>query len=942
MSDTMTPQPIRIGDGEAGLAAPGPARTVRMRIDGREHDVPEGLTVLQACRELGIEIPTLCEMRDLAPDGSCRMCTVKITQRGRTAMKISCAEPVAEGMEVVTMDDEIVESRRFILDLLCSNHEFDCFRCAANSDCRLQDYAMQYRIDRTDFPDGRFIGHKVDSSNPFLTFHADRCIMCRRCVRACGELQGRNVIALTQRGFDTQMSTSWEMPWELTNCESCGNCVSVCPVGALEAKDHQRGYRDWQVEDKVVTTCPHCGVGCQLELQVAGGRVVGVEPAYGPANRGILCVKGKFGSYKFASSPDRLTDPLIKEDGTFRTASWDEALDLIAGRMKAIIAKDGPDAVAGFSCSRAPNEDNYMFQKMMRAAIGTNNVDNCARVCHSASVIGLATTLGSGAMTNTIRDVTHDVDAILLVGSNTTEAHPVMGAQIRAAVRAGARLIVVDPRRTDLASMAELHLPIKPGTDIAFANALVNIIISNGWADEAFIAERTEGFEALREIVAEYEPEKVARLCHIPVADLYRAAEIYAKAERAPIIYCLGVTEHTSGTQNVMSLSNLAMVVGKYGKPGCGINPLRGQNNVQGACDMGCEPHNLPGYQKFDAPGVMDRFEHVWGTSLPRQIGLRATQVFGAATEGRVKALFIFGEDPMITDPNTAHVRAGLEALDLLVVDELFMTPTAELADVVLPGSAYVEKEGTFSNTERRVQRVRKAVDAPGNARLDTWIFAELMRRMGYPETLGTAADIMDEIALVDPDFGGISHARLDAGESLQWPCPTRDHPGTPIMHVGTFRRGLGYFYPTEYQEPNEVPDEDYPILMSTGRMLYHYNNGAMTHRTEGLTQIASQSYIQINETDAHELGIAQGDRVRVSSRRGAIETQAWVGDRVGEGEAFMTFHFPGGNPNVVANDATDPLCFIPEYKVCAIRVEKVADAPVPGRLSGLHEPALL
>jgi len=942
VSSTMAPNPIRIDGEQAGLAGAEPTRTVGVVIDGRAHDVPEGLTVLQACRALGIEIPTLCEMRDLAPDGSCRMCMVKITQRGRTAMKISCAEPVSEGMEIVTMDDEIFESRRFILDLLCSNHEFDCFRCAANSDCRLQDYSMQYRIDRTDFPDGRFIGHKVDSSNPFLTFHADRCIMCRRCVRACGELQGRNVIALTQRGFDTRMSTSWEMPWELTNCESCGNCVSVCPVGALEAKDHQRGYRDWQVEDKVVTTCPHCGVGCQLELQVRGGRVVGVEPAYGPANRGILCVKGKFGSYKFASSSDRLTDPLIKENGEFRKAGWDEALDLIADRMKAIIAKDGPDAIAGFSCSRAPNEDNYMFQKMMRAAIGTNNVDNCARVCHSASVTGLATTLGSGAMTNTIRDVTHDVDAILLVGSNTTEAHPVIGAQIRAAVRAGAKLIVVDPRRTDLTSMAELHLPIRPGTDIAFANAMVNIIIANGWADEAFIAQRTEGFEALREIVAEYEPEKVARLCHIPVADLYRAAEIYAKAERAPIIYCLGVTEHTSGTQNVMSLSNLAMVVGKYGRPGCGINPLRGQNNVQGACDMGCEPHNLPGYQKFDAPGVMDKFEGVWGRALPRGIGLRATQVFGAAAEGRVKGLFIFGEDPMVTDPNTAHVRAGLEALDLLVVDELFMTPTAELADVVLPGSAYVEKEGTFSNTERRVQRVRKAVDAPGNARLDTWIFAEVMRRMGYPETLETAADIMDEIALVDPDFGGISHARLDAGESLQWPCPTRDHPGTPIMHVGAFKRGLGYFYPTEYQEPNEVPDEDYPILMSTGRMLYHYNNGAMTHRTEGLTRIASQSYIQINETDARALGIAQGDLVKVSSRRGAIETQAWVGDRVGEGEAFMTFHFPSGNPNVVANDATDPLCFIPEYKVCAIRVEKTADAPTPGRLSGLHEPALL
>lgn len=918
------------------------ATTVNIIINGDDYQVPEGMTVLQACRANNIEIPTLCEMKDLAPDGSCRMCMVKVNAWGRTRMKIACAEPCEEGMEIITMDDEIFESRRFVLDLLLSNHEFNCFECAANGGCKLQDYSLDYKIQRTDFPAGRFIKQHKDSTNPFLEFNADRCIMCRRCVRACGELQGRSVIALTQRGFDTEMSTSYAMPWDLTNCESCGNCVSACPVGALSAKDHQRGYREWEVERKVVTTCPHCAVGCQLEMQVKDGRVVGVEPADGPSNRGIACVKGKFGSYKFVSSGDRLTDPLIKEDGVFRKASWDEAMDFIAEKIRTIIKNYGPDAMAGFSCSRAPNEDNYLFQKMMRAAIGTNNVDNCARVCHSASVTGLATTLGSGAMTNPIHDITTDVDVILLVGSNPTEAHPVIGSKIRAAVRNGTKLIVVDPRKTDITKMASLHLPIRPGTDIAFANALIKIIIDNGWLDEDFIAQRTEGFEQLREIVKDYDPVRVADLCHVSVVDMYKVAKMYATAKKAPIIYCLGITEHTTGTENVMALSNLAMCVGKLGRSGCGINPLRGQNNVQGACDMGCEPHNFPGYQKLATPGVIDKFEQAWGTTLPHEIGLRATQVFGAATEGKVKGLFIFGENPIQTDPNTSHVREGLEALDLLVVDDLFMTETAELADVVLPGSAYVEKEGTFSNTERRVQRVRKAVDAPGNARLDTEIFADLMRRLGYDETLDSAAAIMDEIAAVDPAFGGISHKRLDTEGPLQWPCPTPDHPGTEIMHVGKFSRGLGYFYPTEYREPAEMTDDDYPVLLSTGRMLYHYNAGAMTHRTEGLNEIAGASYIQLNESDAHALGIATGDKVRVSSRRGEIVTQAWVGDVVGEGEAFMTFHFPDGNPNVVANNATDPLCFIPEYKVCAIKVEKVANAQLTGHLLGLKEAALL
>ena len=896
---------------------------VELEIDGHAIAVQKGTTILEACKTLDIEIPTLCHMKDLAPDGSCRMCVVEIEGGRKGGLVPSCSEHCASGMKVSTRSERVVESRRFILDLLLSNHVLSCFSCAANGDCRLQDYCLEYGVEKTSFTFGKRVGmNEVDSSNPFFSFHPEKCIMCRRCTRVCQQLQGRDVISVSNRGFDARMSPSYQLPWRESICESCGNCVSNCPTGALSSKDQQRHYREWEVE-KVRTTCPHCATGCQMDLLVKNNRIVGVDPADGPSNRGLLCVKGKFGSYKFIHSGDRLNHPLIKREGKFEKASWDEALDLIARRFTEIKKKYGADANAGFSCSRAPNEDNYVFQKMMRTAFGTNNVDNCARVCHSASVHGLASTLGSGAMTNPIQDITEDVDLILLIGSNPTEAHPVVGAQIRQAIQRGTQIIVVDPRKIDLVKDAVIHMPIKAGTNIAFANAMIHVIVKEGLADMDFIKERTEGFEELAEIVKDYTPEKVAKICHIDAEDIRKAARMYAKAKKAPIIYCLGVTEHSTGTEGVMSLSNLAMAVGKIGKSGCGINPLRGQNNVQGACDMGCMPYDFPGYQKVANKEIREKFEKAWGVPLSETTGLMSTQVLPGAIEGTIKGLYIFGEDPMVTDPDTGHVAKSLESLEFLVVQELFMTETAQFADVILPGTSYGEKEGTFSNTERRVQRVRKAVTLEGEMRLDTDVFYDVMNRMGYSCERKTASEIMDEIAGVTPAFGGISFERLDRGETLQWPCLDKESKGTYIMHVGKFSRGLGYFYPAKYRPSKELPDKDYPFLMVTGRMLYHYNTRAMTGRTEGLNEICGDSYIEINQGDAATLGINDGDKVKVSSRRGEIETRAVVGDKMMPSEVFMTFHFADGNVNRITNFVIDDIARIPEYKVCAVSVKR-------------------
>ena len=889
---------------------------LNVTIDGIKVQAKEGSTILEAARSVGIEIPTLCYLKDLTPEASCRICLVEI--EGNPKLFTACSTPVAEGNVIFTKSEKVIAARRSVLDLMLSTHKADCFSCGKNGDCQLQNLCYEYGVEKTSF-EGVRNEYPIDDSNEFFTYNPNQCILCQRCVNVCQKLHGEAAIGITGRGFKAKIATPFDQLIRGTNCVSCGNCVSVCPVGALLPKTKMR-VRAFETK-KVPTTCTYCGVGCQLELQVKDDTVVGAQPLYGEANKGLLCVKGKFG-YNFINHRDRLTKPLIRKDGVLVETSWEEAISYIADKIKTIKAESGPDALAGLSSARCSNEDNYVFQKMMRAAIGTNNVDHCARLCHASTVAGLAITLGSGAMTNSIAEAA-DQDVVFVTGSNTTETHPVIGSLIRQAKKKGAKIIVAEPRRIPLCREADVFLQIKPGTNVALFNGMMNVIISEGLQDQKYIDERTEGYEALKEVVKDYTPEVVAEICQIDVEELKKAARLYAKADKAGIYYAMGVTQHSTGTEGVMGTSNLALLCGKIGKYGCGVNPLRGQNNVQGACDMGCLPTDFPAYQKVFNDAVREKFEKAWGVSLSGKPGLTVTEIMNAAEAGKIRGLYIMGENPMMSDPDLNHVKKALESCELLVVQDIFLTETAALADVVLPGCTFAEKDGTFTNTERRVQRIRKAIPCIGESKADFEILSDVMAALGYENSFHTAEEVFAEMATVTPSYGGMSYKRLEKG-GLQWPCPTPDHPGTPILHVGKFSRGeRALFKPAPYRPSAETPDAEYPMIFTTGRILYHYHTSTMTGRVEGLMNISGRSYVEVNPADAAKLGILSGDSVKVSSRRGGLVVEARVTDIVPEGVLFMPFHFADGPANLLTNTAIDPTAKIPELKVCAARIEK-------------------
>ncbi|MCR5047476.1 MAG: formate dehydrogenase subunit alpha [Saccharofermentans sp.] len=898
---------------------------VNILINGKALSVNENSTILEACSANKIRIPTLCYLKQINEIGSCRICMVEI--EGYKNLFAACRTKVQEGMVITTESEKLTNYRKHMLELILSNHKVDCLNCERNGKCQLQELCNEYDVKDTEIKGSRrHIENKLPrlDSNPYLSYDPSKCIHCMRCISMCNRAAVNGALQTGRSGLFKTIEAPFGENWKSTICESCGNCATACPTGALTVK-RKRKYRRWETK-KVLTTCPHCATGCQFYLVVRDNKIVDVEAADGPSNHGLLCVKGRNGSFDFVHSPDRITTPLIKnrETGKFEPATWEEAISYTAKRLMEIKEKYGNESLAGFACSRSANEDVYMVQKLVRTCFGNNNTDNCARVCHSATVAGLAKTLGSGAMTNPIYDITHDVDAILLVGSNPEEAHPVVGMQIRQAVKSGTRLIVVDPRSIGLTKYADIHLKLRPGTNVAFANGMMHVIIKEGLVNQKYIEENSEGFEQLKELVKDYTPEKVGEICHIDPEMLVEAACMYAKADKAPIIYCLGVTEHSTGTEGVMSLSNLAVITGKIGRSGCGVNPLRGQNNVQGACDMGALPTDFPGYQKVDNDEVRAKFEKAWGVSLNPKPGLKATDVFPAAIKGDIKGLYICGEDPVVTDPDTEHIKKALTSLDFFVIQELFMTKTAEYADVILPGTSYTEKEGTFTNTERRVQRIRTAVKLEGEMRLDTDIITDLMNAMGYPQPRLTAAQIMDEIASVTPSFAGISFERLDNGESLQWPCKDKTTCGTPIMHVGHPARGKALLYPAEFKPASELPDEEYPFILTTGRILYQYNAAAMTSRSAGLMEIAGEGFIEVNFKDAERLGIKNGEKINVESRRGKITATARVGRKVSQGETWMPFHFPDSPVNVLTNAALDDFARIPEYKVCAVNISRI------------------
>jgi len=914
---------------DCGTPARSSAIQVNLEIDGIAVTVPAGTSVMRAAAESGINIPKLCATDSIEAFGSCRLCLVEI--EGRRGYPASCTTVVEEGMKVRTQSGKLQSLRKGVMELYISDHPLDCLTCPANGDCELQDMAgvVGLREVRYGIDGANHLADKKDESNPYFTYDPAKCIVCNRCVRACEETQGTFALTVSGRGFASRITAGQADTFMESECVSCGACVQACPTATLQEKSVI-----WlgQGEHSVVTTCAYCGVGCALKAELKGNQVVRMVPYKdGKANEGHACVKGRF-AWGYATHRDRITTPMIRNAITepWREVSWDEALDFAASEFKRIQAGYGRDSVGGIVSSRCTNEEGYLVQKLVRAAFGNNNVDTCARVCHSPTGYGLKHTLGESAGTQTFKSVER-ADVIMLIGANPTDGHPVFASRLKKRLRQGAKLIVIDPRRIDLVKSphvrAACHLQLRPGTNVAVLNALAHVIVVEGLLDEAFVAARCEdkAFHAWREFVSQPEnaPEATEAVSGVPARLLREAARIYATGGNAAIYYGLGVTEHAQGTTAVMAIANLAMATGNVGREGVGVNPLRGQNNVQGSCDIGAFPHELAGYRHVGDAATRALFEEAWGVELQSEPGLRIPNMFDAALDGSFRGLYCQGEDIVQSDPNTQHVAAALSAMECVVVQDIFFNETAKYAHVLLPGSSFLEKDGTFTNAERRISRVRKVM--PPLAGYADWeVTMQLARRLGCDMQYGHPSEIMDEIARLTPSFRGVSYEKLDRLGSIQWPCNDEASEGTPIMHVDQFVRGTGRFAVTRFIPTTEKVTRRYPLILTTGRILSQYNVGAQTRRTENV-RWHLEDCLEIHPHDAEERGIRDGDWVGIESRAGSTVLRARLSDRLQPGVVYTTFHFPGSGANVITTDNSDWATNCPEYKVTAVQVMPVA-----------------
>ncbi|UVA81082.1 formate dehydrogenase subunit alpha [Pandoraea commovens] len=904
-------------------------KEVTLEIDGEQVTVPAGTSIMRAASEGGVNVPKLCATDSLEPFGSCRLCLVEI--EGRRGFPASCTTPVEPGMKVRTQSPKLQELRKGVMELYISDHPLDCLTCAANGDCELQDMAgvTGLREVRYGFDGANHFDSEKDESNPYFTYDASKCIVCNRCVRACEETQGTFALTISGRGFEARVSAGQDQAFMDSECVSCGACVAACPTATLQEKSV---IHLGQAEHAKITTCAYCGVGCSFKAEMKGNEVVRMVPHKdGQANEGHACVKGRF-AWGYATHKDRILTPKIRKKITdpWQEVSWDEALDYAASEFKRIQAKYGRDSIGGLVSSRCTNEEDYLVQKLVRAAFGNNNVDTCARVCHSPTGYGLKATLGESAGTQTFKSVEHS-DVILVMGANPTDGHPVFGSRMKKRLRQGAKLIVIDPRRIDLVKSphinADYHLQLRPGTNVAMVNALAHVIVTEGLMADEFIAERCEdrAFQQWRDFIsrAENSPEATEAHTGVPAHLVRGAARLYATGGNAAIYYGLGVTEHAQGSTTVIGIANLSMLTGNIGREGVGVNPLRGQNNVQGSCDMGAFPHELPGYRHVSDSSARALFEAEWGVELQAEPGLRIPNMFDAALAGTFMGLYCQGEDIVQSDPNTQHVTHALEQMECIVVQDIFLNETAKYAHVLLPGSSFLEKDGTFTNAERRISRVRQVM--PPRAGYADWeVTIQLAKRLGYEMNYSHPSEIMDEIARLTPTFTGVSYEKLDRMGSVQWPCNEEAPDGTPVMHIDEFVRGKGKFLITQYVPTDEKVTRRFPLILTTGRILSQYNVGAQTRRTDN-NNWHSEDRLELHPHDAEERGIKDGDWVGIQSRAGETVLRAIVSDRMQPGVVYTTFHFPESGANVITTDNSDWATNCPEYKVTAVQVTPVA-----------------